>query len=286
MPTFAGKAIALGPSDAIGAVGEVPGNFGSSTGVGFIASAFTADGRPSAGWVGVDAGGGLSVTTPASAFGATSAGAWSAVVQGDGKMVALGYADVKLALARYTATGALDPAFGAGGIVTTNVGANSWIQGSFRIVVQADGSLVAAAVREQYGVSDVADLVLARYGAGGQLDCSFASGGIAIVPLGPIEYVMNWGALWAPFPVGLALGADGRIYVGATTGDGIKENVLVLRFTTGGFIDATSVVGLGPGLDLGHSLAVQGDGKVLVAGRTWNQAGLEDFYVARFAPPP
>jgi hypothetical protein len=127
------------------------------------------------------------------------------------------------------------------------------------------------------------DLVLVHYDAAGRLDCGFGVGGVAVVALGKVEGT----AYSQSVPVGLAVAPDGRAFVATTTSaDGVKENVLLLRFSTAGFVDAQSIVPLGPGLDLGHAVAVQSDGKVLVAGRTWTQAGLEDFFVARFVPPP
>jgi uncharacterized delta-60 repeat protein len=286
VPGFNGRSIALGPSDRIAAVGDAPPKFSGSS-AGFVVSVFTGDGHPSAGWG--DAGVGnppaVLITTPASAFaGAATAGASAAVVQSDGKVVAIGFADENLALARYTTAGALDSSFGSGGHVTTDVGGSGWVVGSFRIVIQSDGALVVAGVRVRYSAgSQTNDLVVARYDASGVLDCTFAAGGVATVALGRTE-----GTTYSqPVPVGMALAPNGRIYVVTTTSaDGIKEDVLLLRFTAAGFVDARSVVRLGAGLDLAHAVAIQSDGKIVIAGRTWTQAGLEDFYVARFIPPP
>ena len=65
-------------------------------------------------------------------FGSESADRASDVaIQSDGRIIAFGDSDAisqtddSFALARYTPTGALDPAFGAGGKVTTSVGPGS-----------------------------------------------------------------------------------------------------------------------------------------------------------------
>lgn len=284
VPGMVGHAIALGPSDRIAAVGDVFARFASNS-TGFIVSSFTADGHPTAGFGDAGAGNAVIVSTPASAFGgATKAGASAAVVQSDGKIVAVGFADDNLALARYTTTGALDPLFGVGGVTTTDVGASGWVQGAFRAVVQPNGAIVVAGVRVSYASGDQTNtLVLARYDTFGALDCTFGAGGVATVPLGTTEGT----SYSAPMPTGLALAADGRIFVAATTStDAIKQDVFLLRFTTAGFVDGRTVLRLSATSDVAHAIAVQSDGKVLVVGRTWTQAGLEDFFAVRLIPPP
>src|SRR5262249_5918900 len=70
--------------------------------------------------------------------------------------------------------GSLDPAFGNGGLVTTNLG---WTSDQ-RVVIaqQADGKTIAAgSTPDQNGIADFA---LVRYQTDGSLDPTFGSGGV------------------------------------------------------------------------------------------------------------
>jgi len=81
------------------------------------------------------------------------------VVLGDGRLVAAGMTGsptgaTDFALARYNLNGTLDPSFGDGGKVTTDI--SYFTDGAFALAVQADGRLVAA------GFADL-DFAVARY---------------------------------------------------------------------------------------------------------------------------
>ena len=94
-----------------------------------------------------------------------------------GKLVAAGYSwngsDYEVALARYSADGALDASFGTGGKTTTAIGTGS--SSAEALAVQADGSLVVAGSTNDTG--GLQHFALARYSPNGILDPSFGSGG-------------------------------------------------------------------------------------------------------------
>jgi uncharacterized delta-60 repeat protein len=73
-------------------------------------------------------------------LGGTGA-AHSVAIQPNGKIIAGGSVGDDFALARYIPDGSLDPSFGTGGEVTTNLGNTDSIAG---LAVQADGKIVAA----------------------------------------------------------------------------------------------------------------------------------------------
>ncbi|MDZ4405030.1 LamG-like jellyroll fold domain-containing protein [Prosthecobacter sp.] len=135
----------------------------------------------------------------------------------DGRLLVGGYASIggnnDLALARYTATGALDTTFGSGGMVTTAIGGGHDV-GS--MAVQADGRIVMAGFG--FGVSNY-DVVLARYLANGSLDTSFRSTGKAIFPVGDGEDYFN----------SLAFQSDGKILVAGSPQIGGVHQFGVLR---------------------------------------------------------
>jgi uncharacterized delta-60 repeat protein len=92
-------------------------------------------------------------------FDSQSDTALAVILQPDGKIVAVGFANsLNFALARYNADGALDPTFDSDGRVTTDFG--SGVDSASAAVRQPDGKIVAAGVAE----GGSTDFGLARYG--------------------------------------------------------------------------------------------------------------------------
>ena len=135
--------------------------------------------------------GGIVTTTIGLAYNVS--GAYALVLQPDGKLVAAGLAymgegrKTDFALARYTADGALDPTFGAGGgdgdgIVTTDVSPISSFDQASALVLQSDGKLVAGGLVTVDNSVDGTptdteqDFALARYNSDGSIDTSFGGG--------------------------------------------------------------------------------------------------------------
>jgi uncharacterized delta-60 repeat protein len=114
--------------------------------------------------------GGKTTTTISGALGA-SAQAFGAVIQPDGRIVAVGFArpgfNTDFALVRYLGDGSLDPSFGVGGIVTTDVGEGDK---ALSVALQPDGRIIVA------GTSGV-DFTVLRYESDGALDSTFGVGG-------------------------------------------------------------------------------------------------------------
>jgi len=106
------------------------------------------------------------------------------------------------------------------------------------------------------------DLLMLRYDPNGNLDASFGTNGVVTYDGGSNDT----GRAVAVQP------ADNKIVVAGLSSDGVKNLVLVARFTPGGLPDTTfstdGVVtfGVSTGDDLGASVAIQADGKILVAG--------------------
>src|SRR6266498_3837203 len=105
------------------------------------------------------------------------AGAQALAAQADGELVAAGWSDTggkfkRFALARYTNAGRLDPSFGQGGKIVTDLGSGSDTTAS-DVAIQPDGKIVAAGSsllgwgRNRF--------MLARYRKNGRLDASFGS---------------------------------------------------------------------------------------------------------------
>jgi uncharacterized delta-60 repeat protein len=98
-------------------------------------------------------------------FGSCCASAYSVLLQGDGKLVVVGFADTESSdsdflLARLDTTGALDASFGSGGKVRTSFGSlNGGAEGA---TLQPDGKIVAVGFQAT-GSDKSVEFALARY---------------------------------------------------------------------------------------------------------------------------
>jgi uncharacterized delta-60 repeat protein len=165
-------------------------------------------------------------------------------LQPDGRIVVAGSENHDFALARYNQDGSPDPTFGpAGGIVSFHAGkvsdpsSTSVAEALEDIVIESDGRMVVAGNAEgcfQGSENCFRDgSVVARFTPEGSLDQSFGSSGlIALYPgeLDPSELppLHHEGRIET-----LALGQDGQVLVGGTTG----ENLMVLRLRSDGTLD-------------------------------------------------
>jgi uncharacterized delta-60 repeat protein len=133
-------------------------------------------------------------------FGGASDDAAAAVaIQPNGRIVVAGstFQDTRsFALARYLPDGRLDRKFGAGGLVQTPFGLNSFAQAT-AVAVQADGKILAGGSAYS-GFSQ--EFALVRYLEMGALDPSFGAGGRVTTDLGGDD-----------FAEGMVLQPDGKI---------------------------------------------------------------------------
>ena len=220
------------------------------------------------------------VVTP---VGSSEDWARSVAVQSDEKIVIAGSTRIAsgnrdFAVVRYTSTGALDPDFGSGGIVTTPLGIYNDI-GSC-MVVQSDGKIVVAG---SHGVSLFDwEFALVRYTGAGVLDEGFGSGGIVTMPgTGGGEDV--------------ALQSDGKIVVAGYTHDGNSDAFALVRYTGAGALDPTFGASTGTVVthvstyansDHGTGVAIQSDGRFVVAGNTDANTSSSDVALARYSGGP
>ena len=199
-------------------------------------------------------------------------------IQGDGKIVLAGYAsDVTtledFALARYHPNGSLDSTFGSNGKVTTDF--NSDHDRGHAIVIQPDGKMVVAgysgsALNQKFAV--------VRYNVDGTLDNAFGSNGRVTATMGP-----GWGGA-----SDIALQSDGKIVVVGFTGTLTTSYFAIARFTADGSFDSTfngngkQYTAITPFHDQATAVAIQSDGRILVAGRSYFIDW--EFSMARYLP--
>lgn len=218
------------------------------------------------------------VTTTA---GIENSSAYAIAIQPDGKIVLAGEArnwqkypcdsrelcdtDDDLIVLRYTANGILDSQFGDNGVVTTPTGTryNGDI-GARAVAIQSDGKIVVGGYIT--GVSNFNDLMLARYDTRGVLDPNFGSNGIVVTDYadGSNDDMVN----------AVTILPDARIVVGGTVypSNANTTDFALLRYLSNGSLDPTFGNGgkvntdFGNGFDYGMDMAVQADGKYVVAG--------------------
>jgi uncharacterized delta-60 repeat protein len=145
----------------------------------------------------------------------------------------------------------------------TKIGANG--SGARGVAIQADGKIVVAGVAIT-GNSDT-DVALVRYHSNGTLDTSFGGTGVITRNISGRIASTDWVR-------GVAIQSDGKIVlVGYTQRQGdVSIGLAILRYHSDGRID-TGFAGSGilvsthPTKDkLGHTIAIQADGKIIVGG--------------------
>lgn len=218
-------------------------------------------------------------------FASASARGWAVALQPGGEIVVAGQAafprgvsfDNDFALARLSAAGAVEPAFGSGGTTHTNIGGDAdWAYG---VRIQSDGKIVLAGHAAVDGGSDP-DVGLARYNANGTLDTSFGHND------GIVKTDLGMGNVWNE-AFDLVIQPDGKIVIAGQGHVGGNFQFLLARFTAGGSSDVTfgsSGVSSTPFTtqgDVARGLALQSDGKIIVAGRA-AFLGSSDFGLARY----
>ncbi len=195
-------------------------------------------------------------------IGGGGSAANAVVVQPDGRIVLVGVSDgtpIAFALARYSAAGTLDGSFGVGGTVVSGIdnpgtlGSEDAIANA--VALQGDGRIVVVGTSVGGGGDD---FVLARYNTDGTLDPAFGSAGAVVTSL-------NAGNDRA---FAVAVQADEKIVVAGEAGG----TFALARYNGNGTLDTSfSVDGIvltdaGPGVDQILAMALQSDGKIVVAG--------------------
>jgi uncharacterized delta-60 repeat protein len=196
--------------------------------------------------------------------------AYAVALQGDGRIVAAGSAIAEhevygetpfFALARYQADGTLDSTFSGDGIVITDISGPYSSARTHAVAVQQDGKIVLGGAT---GGGIFSALVIARYNPNGSPDQSFGT-----------AYEDYAGAR------ALAIQASGRIVAAGWTWFSESFDFLVTRWASNGASDFRfggprdpwgrppgAVADFGLNADQARALAIQPDGKIVVAGRS------------------
>jgi len=219
-------------------------------------------------------------------IGVHQAFASAVAIQGDGKIVAVGdsYNGINpvFAVVRYNRDGSRDTTFDGDGIVTTSVGLGrkDFLSSSggraTAVAIQGDQKIVVAG--PAWHGRDYHDFTVVRYERNGWLDLSFGDRGIVTTAVGAKE----------DEPRAIAIQTDGRIIVAGSAFDAGKFNFAVARYNADGTLDTTFGHGgivttaVGAGIDEATSVALQRDGKIIVAGGARTGVSGREFAVVRY----
>jgi len=201
----------------------------------------------------------------------------SVALQSDGKIVVAGYSEIPgngndFAIVRYNTDGSLDTSFDTDGKLTTAIGASDDYANS--IALQSDGKIVVAGDTYNGGNYHFA---VVRYNTDGSLDTSFDTDGKLTTAIG------------ASYDSGqsVALQSNGKIVVAGYTYNGSNYDFAVVRYNANGSLDTSFdtdgklTTAIGASDDISQSIALQSDGKIVVAGYTYNGSN-HDFALARY----
>ena len=245
---------------------------GTSTGNDFAVARFNADGS-----LDTTFGSGGVVTTD---LGAPTDSAYSIAVQSDGKIVVAGDTLTPLtssdfALVRYNSNGSLDTSFGTAGIVETDFSGQT--DNAAAMKIDASGNIIVVGSTLIDGLPQFA---VARYTSNGQLDTSFNGTGMAT----------------ASFDNGFSQAkavtvlSDGSMVLAGTVEDfdTFTSDYVAVKFDSDGQVDPNfgnngwAQIDLGGDSETAYGIAAQSDGKLVLAGESYNSdSGQDDFGVVR-----
>ncbi|NRF70604.1 hypothetical protein HLB44_26730 [Aquincola sp. S2] len=210
--------------------------------------------------------------------------AHAVAVQADGKVLTAGTTAIStgtvVALTRHLRDGGLDPAFGTGGKVITQVGARG--DSARALAVQPDGKIIVAGWTDATGID--ANFLVLRYLGDGTLDPAFADGGRFVLPIGAGNGTDRAHAV--------VVQSDGKIVVAGTTLTSTSasgQDFALIRLTVQGTLDAgfgqggkvVTPMQTHSGGDVIYALAlpvIDGEERILAVG------GEGDFMAARYTP--
>ncbi|PRD66257.1 hypothetical protein [Malikia granosa] len=290
-------AIAIQKDGKIVVAGDTTSNTGGSQNM--VVARVNADGSLDASF-----GAGTADGTPdgvvSLSLGAGNDEAKAVVIQADGKIVIAGNTvgsdgSSNIAVARLKGDGSLDATFGAGNADGTPDGvvAVSLSNGNDKakaVALQADGKILVGGVT--IGADKSSNVAVARLNSDGTLDASFGAGTADGTPDGAVAVSFGNGDDKLK---GLVVQADGKILVaGSNTAADGSTNAVVARLNSNGSLDGSfgqdssdgtpdGVVSLslGSGNDSAEAIALQADGKILIAGDHVASDKSSNIFVAR-----
>ena len=198
-------------------------------------------------------------------FGGTQDKSNSLGIQGDGKIVMAGKSETSssssFAIARFNQDGTLDKK------QVTAIGTNSFANS---LAFQNDGKLITFGINVEGNKTNFA---AARYNLNSSLDPSFGTNGILI------DKILQG----STFYTCTAIQIDGKILSAGYTWNGQNYDFALIRYNKDGTVDSTFSKGgiqltdFGGTDDKATGIAIQGDGKIILAGMAGNKFGISRY---------
>lgn len=199
--------------------------------------------------------------------------AGSVIQQKNGKLVVAGYnSSGDFVVVRYNTNGTLDATFNGVGKVATDIGAGA--DRAYSVIQQADDKLVATGAGQNGSIFGIA---LVRYNANGSLDTTFAGTGKTITMVGMSNDSGR----------SVIQQRDGKLVVAGSSSNGSNDDFALARYNINGTRDTTFngigkvITAIGAGDDHAYSVIQQADGKLVVAGSSYNGSN-DDFAIVRY----
>lgn len=206
----------------------------------------------------------VNVTNDGSANGSLS----NILVLPDGKIISSGSTwsngDKSVTL-RLLANGQLDTSFGVSGIVYSAIAMNGGI-----LARQSDGKFIV--------VGDYGNPILTRYLANGTVDTTFGTNGVVSLPQAIFGFYSTVNTI--------QIQADGTLIIAGTLNDGIQKIYIARLFADGSIDSSFGENGLAAIVSDSQSsrfsLAIQQDGKFILAGNITGSIGGDTLNLLRF----
>ncbi|MFT6765893.1 MAG: putative delta-60 repeat protein, partial [Alteromonas naphthalenivorans] len=208
-------------------------------------------------------------------------------IQADGKIVVAGESyngtNNDFALARYNADGTPDNTFG------DNSSSTNWTRTDFgndydyiyAMQIQADGKIVVAGKSSDPNY----DFALARYNADGIPDNTFGDNSTST------HWTRTDFGNGADVIFAMQIQSDGKIVVAGVSYNSTDDDFALARYNADGIPDNTfgdnslstnwTRTDFGDGIDIIYAMQIQADGKIVVAGVSYNSTD-DDFALARY----
>ncbi|GIX41281.1 MAG: hypothetical protein KatS3mg129_1014 [Leptospiraceae bacterium] len=202
------------------------------------------------------------------------------VLQSDGKILVAGSYDngsnYDIFIARYNSDGSYDNSFGTNGISTLAIVINNhnWMED---VVLQSDGKILMTGYIK-LGSDD--KIFIARFNSDGSYDNSFGTNP-------SFNYITTNVGSSLEQASKITLQPDGKILIAGIYHNGSNYDIFIARYNSNGSLDNSFATNgfkkfnIGDDTDEVHSLALQFDGKILVAG-VYNNGSNEATYITRY----
>lgn len=228
-----------------------------------------------------------------------SSRAYDLAIDAYGRLVIVGHAGINggtpdtcsvtaLTVARYTQFGQLDPSFNGRGVVYTNFSSLNFPRNlGEAVALQPDGKILAAGSVQINPMGGLHAFAVARYNSDGSLDSTFGKEGKMITTVGTNN---------TAYAHSMAVESGGRILLAGSKGipDSLRQRDFFLaRYNPNGFLDDSFGVGGTFSVDFGNTdgrganndraaaIAVQPDGRIVMAGSSGSHPDLGHFVAGR-----